>query len=133
MVRVCANGPGDLGSISDWVIPKTQKMILDAALLNTQHKGVKWSNPGKGVVAIEKGDFESPSTLVANFTYLWRVKLSNRGKGVGPFPTPQCSSYWKRSLRIALNYNCRLYFYFILTQIRNIIQTNIVFIQSVFN
>ena len=36
MVRVFANGPGDLGSISDWVIPKTQKMVLDAALLNTQ-------------------------------------------------------------------------------------------------
>ena len=33
-----ANGPGDLGSIPGLVIPKTQKMLLDAALLNT-HKG----------------------------------------------------------------------------------------------
>ena len=40
MVRVFANGPGDLGSI----IPKTQKKKkkeekrgLDASLLNTQH------------------------------------------------------------------------------------------------
>ena len=35
-VRVFANGPGDLGSISGRVIPKTQKMVLDAFLLNTQ-------------------------------------------------------------------------------------------------
>ena len=36
MVRMLANGPGDLGSISGRVIPKTQKMVLDATLLNTQ-------------------------------------------------------------------------------------------------
>ena len=41
----------------------------------------KWSNPGKGVVptlhlgvvAIEKGAFWSPSTMVANFTYFWLI------------------------------------------------------------
>ena len=37
MSRVFANGPGDLGSIPSRVIPKTQKMVLDAALLNIQH------------------------------------------------------------------------------------------------
>ena len=37
MVRVFANGPGDLGSISGRIIPKTQKMVCDATLLNTQH------------------------------------------------------------------------------------------------
>ena len=36
-VRVFANHPGDLGSIPGRVIPKTQKMVLDASLLNTQH------------------------------------------------------------------------------------------------
>ena len=36
-LRVFANGPGDLGSIPGRVIPKTQKMVLDASLLNTQH------------------------------------------------------------------------------------------------
>ena len=36
-VRVFANGPGDLGSIPGRVIPKTQKMVLEASLLNTQH------------------------------------------------------------------------------------------------
>ena len=35
MSREFANGPGHLGSIPDRVIPKTQKMVLDAALLNT--------------------------------------------------------------------------------------------------
>ena len=34
MVRVFTNGPGQ-------VIPKTQKMVLDATLLNTQHYKVR--------------------------------------------------------------------------------------------
>ena len=37
MSRVFANGPGDQGLILGRVIPKTQKMVLDAALLKTQH------------------------------------------------------------------------------------------------
>ena len=37
MVRVFANGSGDLGSIPGRVMPKTQKTVLDATLLNTQH------------------------------------------------------------------------------------------------
>ena len=37
MSRVFVNGPGDRGSIPVQVIPKTQKMVLDATLLNTQH------------------------------------------------------------------------------------------------
>ena len=68
-----ANGPGNLGSIPGWVIPKTQKMVLDASLLNTQHNKVrikgKWSNPGKGEV---------------------------------PSPTPWCSSYRKGNFRVTL-------------------------------
>ena len=130
-VRVFANDPGDLGSIPCRVIPKIQKIVLDASLLNTQHYKVRikgkveqsrerssalpytlvqqgtsggvmvskldqqtytsefeshWVphsfglvlNRSKelrkllhlGVVAIEKGAFGSPSTMVANFTYL---------------------------------------------------------------
>ena len=41
MVRVFSNGPGDLGSIPGRVIPNTQKMVLDASLLNTQHNKVR--------------------------------------------------------------------------------------------
>ena len=39
--RVFANGPGDLGSIPGRVIPKTQKMVLDASLLSSQHYKVR--------------------------------------------------------------------------------------------
>ena len=35
--RVFANGQGDKGSILGQVIPKTQKLVLDAILLNAQH------------------------------------------------------------------------------------------------
>ena len=37
MGREFYNGPGDRGLILGRVIPKTQKTVLDAALLNTQH------------------------------------------------------------------------------------------------
>ena len=36
-----ANGPGDRGSIPDRVIPKTQKMVLDATLPRIQHYKVR--------------------------------------------------------------------------------------------
>ena len=75
--------PGDCGSISGRVIPKTQKMVLDTSLLNTQHYKVCIKGkveqfkerssalpPHFGVVAIEKGAFGQPSTTVANFTLL---------------------------------------------------------------
>ena len=35
MGRMFANGPSDQGSISGLVIQKTQKMVLDPALLDT--------------------------------------------------------------------------------------------------
>ena len=41
MSRVFAKDLGDQGSIPGQVIPKTQKLILDAALLNTQHYKVR--------------------------------------------------------------------------------------------
>ena len=41
VVRAFANGSGDLGSISGRVIPKTQKLVLDVSLLNTQHYKVR--------------------------------------------------------------------------------------------
>ena len=79
-VRVFANGPGDLGSIPDRVIPKTQKMVLDASLLNTQHYKVRI-----------KG------------------KVEQSREGVAPSPTPWCSSYRKGSLRVTLDYGHQLY------------------------
>ena len=51
--RMLANGPGDRGSITGQVIQKTQKIVRDASLLNTQYYKVrikvKWRNPEKGV------------------------------------------------------------------------------------
>ena len=41
MSRVFASGPGDRSSIPGRVIPKTQKMVLDAALLNTQYYKIR--------------------------------------------------------------------------------------------
>ena len=83
MVRVFANGPGDLALIPGRVIPKTLKMVLDASLLNIQHYKVRIKGKVEksresssapplrlGVVAIEKGSFVSPSAMVANFTLL---------------------------------------------------------------
>ena len=58
-------------------------MVLDASFLNTQHYKVsikgkveqarEWSSAPLllGVVAIEKGAFESPSTKVTSFTLLY--------------------------------------------------------------
>ena len=83
IVRMFSNGLGDLGSIPGQIIPKTQKMVLDASLLNTQHYKVRW-----------------------------RVKWSNPGKGVAPSPTSWCSSYWKGSLWVTLDYGRQLYFFF---------------------
>ena len=83
-VRVLANGPGDLGSIPGRVIPKTQKMVLDASLLNTQHYKV-WI----------KG------------------KVEQSREGVAPSPTPWCRSYRKGSLWVTLDYGRQLN-YFIL-------------------
>ena len=61
MVRVFVNGPGDLGSIPGWVIPKTQKMVLDATLLNTQLYKVRIK--GKVKLSREKSS-GLPYTLV---------------------------------------------------------------------
>ena len=85
-VRVFANGPGDLGSIPGRFIPKTQKMVLDASLLNTQHYKVRI-----------KG------------------KVEQSREGVAPSPTPWCSSYRIGSLRVTLDCGRQLYFTYLFT------------------
>ena len=84
MVRVLANDPGDMGSIPGRVIPKTQKMVLDASSLNAQYYKVRFL--GKvyypplhlDVVAIEKGAFESPSTTITNFYFTYKKKPGHK-------------------------------------------------------
>ena len=62
MVKVFANGPGDLGPIPGRVIPKTQKMVFDTTLLNTQHYN-KVHIKGK-VEQSREGSSALPYTLV---------------------------------------------------------------------
>ena len=58
---------------------------------------------------LKKWYLRSPCLKLSNIRYVSRVKWSNPGKGVAAFPTPLCSSYWKESLRVALDYGCQLY------------------------
>ena len=83
MVRVFTNDPGDLGSVPGRVIPKTQKMVLHASLLNTQYYKVRING--------------------SVFHY-------HPGKRVASSPTPWCCSYQKGSLQITLDKGCQLYF-----------------------
>ena len=88
MSRVFANSPGDWGPIPGRVIPKTQKMVFDAALLNTQHYEVQikgkveqsreWNCPPLyfGVVTIEKEPsgqprLQSPTLLIHTYIHTY--------------------------------------------------------------
>ena len=84
MSRVLANGPGDRGSIPARVIPKTRKMVLHTALLNTQHYKVRI-----------KG----------------KVEQSRNRNEETPSSTLRCSSYWKGSLRVSLDKSRQLLMY----------------------
>ena len=54
-----------------------------------------------------------PSCLtLSNIRCVSRVKWSNPGKGVAPFPIPWWSSYRKGSHRVTLDYSRQLYFTF---------------------
>ena len=72
--RMFINGPGDRDSIPDQLILKTQKMVLDTSLLNTQHYKVRIKS-----------------------------KLEQSKNGAAPFPTPWRSSYWKESLPVTFD------------------------------
>ena len=54
-----------------------------------------------------------PCLKLSIIRYLSRVKWSNPGKGVVPSPTPRCSSYWKASFMVALDYGHQLYFVYL--------------------
>ena len=86
MCRVFANDPENRGSIQGRVIAKTQKMVLDASLLNTHHYKVrikgkversreKSSTIPYTSVAIEKGPLGRPRsrspTLLIYINRIW--------------------------------------------------------------
>ena len=86
MVRVFANGPGDLGLIPGWVITKTQKWYLMPPCLTLciirYGSRVKWSNPGKGKKPSSTpwySSYRKGSLQVTNFTFFllyWDLVLS---------------------------------------------------------
>ena len=74
MSRLFAYGPGDRGSIPGQVMPKTQKMVLDAALICTQ-----------------------------DFKVRIKGKVEQSREWSSALPTPRCSSYWKGSLQVTFD------------------------------
>ena len=54
-----------------------------------------------------------PCLPLSNIRYVSRVKWRNPEKGVSPFPTPRCSSYWKGSFLVALDYGRQLIYIYI--------------------
>ena len=73
--RVFSNDLGDLSSIPGRFIPKTQIWYLIPLRLT-----------------------------LSSLMYVSRVKWCDLAKGVAPSSTPRLSSYWKRSLRVALDF-----------------------------
>ena len=78
--RVFANGPVDLGSIPGHIISKTLKWYLIP-----------------------------PCISLSIIRYISKVKWSNPGNRVAPSPTPCCSSNWKGSFLVALDYGRQLF------------------------
>ena len=72
---------GFTGSLAQWVecLPMIRKTWVQSQVASYQRL-LKWY-------------LIPPSLTLSNIRYLSRVKWSNSGKGVAPFPTPQCSSY----------------------------------------
>ena len=78
MIRVFINSPGDRGSIPDRIIPKTQKWYLIFLFLRL--------------------------SIIRYISRVKWVKWSNPGRGVVPSPASRCSSYWKGSLWVTVEY-----------------------------
>ena len=121
-----ANSSGDRDSIVGRVISKTQKMVIDAALLSTERykvrSRIKWSNPRNQqcplvqlrVVAIERGAFGLPLTRLPTL-------LMPKGQGI----EYSVHSYFLCNLRIFSTYLCNMYSNLIQIICKQIYLTNI--------
>ena len=78
-----------LGSISGWVMQKTQK---------------KWY-------------LMPPCLTLSIIRWESRVKWINPRNGVAPLPTLWCNSYWKGSLRVTINQGRQLYLYIVKSKV----------------
>ena len=87
MSSVFTNGLGDQGSIPGRVIPKTQKIVLDAALLSTQHNKVRinwrcpWCNDYRRRNWTWRQQFKSWTDCISHSTNTF-------GKGMNPIILP---------------------------------------------
>ena len=127
MSRVFTNGPGDWDSIPGRVVPKTQKMVFDTVLLNTQQvkvriKGkVKQSREWSSTLSytsvwqlLKREPSDHPRLKVADFTLLYsqslcvcvcvlrgfHCKVSDKSlfkQNLFNFPFPPCSFFMKLS------------------------------------
>ena len=88
----------ETGSWAQWIecLPKFRETGIQSQVQSYQRLKKKWY-------------LISPCLTLSIIRYVSRVKWSNPGKGVAPSPTPWCSSYWKGSLRVILNYSCQLF------------------------
>ena len=77
-------------------------MVLDTSLLNTHQYKVQFKVAS--YQRLLRWYLIPPYLTLINIRYLPRVKWSNPEKDVAPSPTTWCSSYWKGSLLIALDY-----------------------------
>ena len=69
------------------------------------------TGPGdwRSIPRLKKWFLIPPYLTLSNIRYGSMVKWSNPGIGVAPSPTPRYSSYWKGSLRVALDDNHQIY------------------------
>ena len=94
-------------------ITNTVKMLL-LVVRYKRSKDVNFRNQSLESISIKFNPRSSHTKDLKNGTWyltlsiircISRIKWSNPGEGVVPSPTPQCSSYWKGSLWIALDYS----------------------------
>ena len=81
-----------IGSLASWVecSPMIRETWVQSSVMSFQR--------------LEKWYLIPPCLTLSNIRYVSRVKWSNPGKGVAPSSTSWCSSYWKGSLLVALDY-----------------------------
>ena len=96
---VSVNGLGDRVQFQVLSCQRLKKMVLDVALLNTQHCKVwikgKVCNPRKGIAPSTTPlcrAFGSPSTTVANFVYLLLYSLHNGLALLHKYTSTECTN-----------------------------------------
>ena len=70
-------------------------------------------SPVESYQRLKKWYLMPPYLTLSIIRYGSRVNWSNPGKGVAPSPTHLCSSYWKGSLRVTIDYGRQLYYIYI--------------------